>query len=484
MATRQQLRGDGSKEYQIITNLSRGINNAVADDVLVDNAFRDVVNFSSDQLGNISKRDNLLNSNFKEFIRKLAYGDFNLDTFSIDRSNTKMFSYGRKQQLQLQSLYENMFTENDYWTDTVYSHNEGVAPTTDNDFFKVNTAHFTGEDYMFNQQDDLEIKQEITKLNDVVEHNYYDSSSNENVLYYTDKQTGKKVYIDENSIPENWILSEDKTTIRKQQEQVVNGDSTSVYKGLPIGNDGKFLNSEDVSLTLITTFGNVTKKTSIVAQNKIKHRLGYSGYNFEITREENDDYVKISIIAHNPRQYIVEPYQDCYGVQGDEGWQPEIHKGLDTTNNKDVVGITKTFYKNDINYNTAKSLRFVFGNYYDDYCFSIYNIQSMSTGYTSRYHMFTGNTHINNLQLKDMQVLKQSEFFKQIQNLDSIFKEGSYNENKELDNDIYFSAYLIFYGNVEVYTNVYIDKTNYVTQLPDNKLHIYKYKSDLIPTQY
>ena len=37
MATKQQLRGDGSKEYQIITNLSRGINNAVADDVLVDN---------------------------------------------------------------------------------------------------------------------------------------------------------------------------------------------------------------------------------------------------------------------------------------------------------------------------------------------------------------------------------------------------------------------------------------------------------------
>ena len=31
---------------------------------------------------------------------------------------------------------------------------------------------------------------------------------------------------------------------------------------------------------------------------------------------------------------------------------------------------------------------------------------------------------------------------------------------------------------------MYIDNTNYVTQLPDNKLHIHKYKSDLIPTHY
>ena len=83
MATKQQLRGNGSKEYQVITNLSRGINNAVADDVLIDNAFRDVVNFSSDQLGNINKRDNLLNSNFKEFIRKLAYADFDTSKFII-----------------------------------------------------------------------------------------------------------------------------------------------------------------------------------------------------------------------------------------------------------------------------------------------------------------------------------------------------------------------------------------------------------------
>ena len=117
MATKQALRGDGSKEYQIITNLSRGINNSVADDVLIDNAFRDVVNFSSDQLGNISKRDNLINSNFKEFIRKLAYGDFNLDTFNIidynstegyssNLYNYKRYSYGRIDQIILQNFYE------------------------------------------------------------------------------------------------------------------------------------------------------------------------------------------------------------------------------------------------------------------------------------------------------------------------------------------------------------------------------------------
>ena len=134
MATRQQLRGDGSKEYQIITNLSRGINNAVADDVLVDNAFRDVVNFSSDQLGNISKRDNLLNSNFKEFIRKLAYGDFNLDTFKIkDYSRAeyvdgyKKYSFSSIDQVNLQSFYEMLFTNKKYISNNLFSTKYGIA---------------------------------------------------------------------------------------------------------------------------------------------------------------------------------------------------------------------------------------------------------------------------------------------------------------------------------------------------------------------
>ena len=472
MATRQQLRGDGSKEYQIITNLSRGINNAVADDVLVDNAFRDVVNFSSDQLGNISKRDNLLNSNFKEFIRKLAYGDFNLDTFNINRNDSTHFSYGRIEQTKLQNFYETLFTDKPYWRDTAYINYKGVAKSASEEYIKIaeynnnnRNANFTN-DYSVGFRYDANIIKDTGKYEEIIEHNLYQDEHN--ILYYTYAFTGEKIKIVESSVPNGWTLSDDKTTISKLNLQILSGTPGDYYE-TPIDSEGKFLSSEDVSITLDTSFGTVIKKTSIAAQNDATKSS--RAYPLTVTRDETDDTITFKVFYINSYGRRI----SCYGVSGDEGWTPYILES--SVDNKKYVGVEKTFNKQDLPSNFSKNIRFVFSDFYQDFCLSRYNVvttvdtnESQGESYKN-YYYFTGNVCLSNTVLKCVYILNQDNFLKQLQNLDELFKEGNYSDNTYLKNDIILDAYFIGYGDVKVYTSK--GKAR-----PDHQVHFYSTPKD------
>ena len=316
MATKQALRGDGSKEYQIITNLSRGINNSVADDVLIDNAFRDVVNFSSDQLGNISKRDNLINSNFKEFIRKLAYGDFNLDTFNIidynstegyssNLYNYKRYSYGRIDQIILQNFYEMLFTNKHYIGDPLFATYSGVAYDNDGHYYKV--PSYSGAAFLKTEEaedldygDDIGVDTTIQDDTDKLSGFYYELKSNKyqnpykRELYCVD-ENGKPLTILNTSVPEGWTLSEDATLISK------------------IFSDAYF---ENVSFIIIKGEEQATVQTS-VCDKYYENPSDPDKFFVTGTVIEKDDYYDIYIFLSNVSTHLV---LSSIGLDGDYGW--------------------------------------------------------------------------------------------------------------------------------------------------------------------
>lgn len=451
MATRQQLRGDGSKEYQIITNLSRGINNAVADDVLVDNAFRDVVNFSSDQLGNISKRDNLLNSNFKEFIRKLAYGDFNFDVFKT--KNEDAYTYGRIEQVKLQNFYETIFTDKPFWQDTSYINEEGVATSDEGDYLKVpsynthniNTTAITIQNWNWIRPSNADIIKTSPEFQ-IIEHNEY--VDNYNILFFTDAITGDIIPIVKDSVPEGWTLNEDNTVIKKYNIRTlstVDGD----YNELPASDENTFTSSENVELIIKTSEGDLPVSTSIVAQNDttVATRIDINR-DVEVDIEETDEYITFKVMLKNK---TTDRYTNCYGVSGDTGWKPLLLNNLPIEDIKDYsLGAVKTFKKSELLNNFSKSIRFVFGTTCYDFCLSKYNVNTLNMNYEEDYTyylFYTGNVCIKNVKLKHIYVIKQSDFFKHIQDLNRLF-EG----NMSLTKNIEFDAYFIGYGDLKVYS--------------------------------
>ena len=439
MATRQQLRGDGSKEYQIITNLSRGINNSVADDVLVDNAFRDVVNFSSDQLGNIAKRDNLLNSNFKEFIRKLAYGDFTITgrpTFNLYKDDDKTYSIA--EQVKLQNFYETIFTGKPYWTDTTYSTAEGVMKTNSGDYIKVNTANKNNSNVSLEGLSNVDDIVTVTDYNkEIIEHNEY--RDNTAIVYYTYVFTGEKIPIKASSIPEGWNVSEDGTTISKKLFATY--DSTT---NLPITEDGKPTSAEDLDLILETTFGEISKKTSVVAQDKSPvSRVNSNLNDIIVHKEETDNDIKITVYYIDSKGSTL----DCFGIQGDYGWKPVIKDG-DSSN--DFLAFEKTFLKSELPANFYKVIRVAFNGFYDEFCFSRCDGISLRP---DNYRVYCSDIVISNVQIKNIQVLSQENFLKQLQDLDRLFEDEAYADNKTLDNDIKFDAYFIGYGEFKAFSS-------------------------------
>ena len=457
MATRQQLRGDGSKEYQIITNLSRGINNAVADDVLVDNAFRDVVNFSSDQLGNISKRDNLLNSNFKEFIRKLAYGDFNLDTFNIEHYtndekptymyNYKGYSYGRIDQIILQNFYEMAFTNKHYLSSMTYASYSGVAKKTNGssfDYIKVPT--FMGSPYLDTEEAqelgytkdtiDTEIIKETFKLG-VDSANYIlNRDFDEETLTYTISCTdlkGNPLKIVPDTVPEGWTIV----------------DETKIYKkaSLPVF-------WENLPLTFETT--NELGETQYIYKPTSVCRSTYYNpgrddfYKFVVRMYDKGDYYEVFIYhINNMNGHCL----GGVGVDNDYGWEiksctreeyPELVIGT-----LPVDFMYKKFYKNTLVNDETKLITFY------DWLGAIPLVLSFTKNEVQvvqpNYYRYANNWfEISNAILKKVYVIEHNNFFNQLQNLDELFKEGDYVNNQALNNDCTFDAYFIYYANVNL----------------------------------
>lgn len=454
MATKQQLRGDGSKEYQIITNLSRGINNAVADDVLVDNAFRDVVNFSSDQLGNISKRDNLLNSNFKEFIRKLAYGDFNLSNFNIKdylEGNTgatgkyvrkyKRYSYGRVDQILLQNFYEMLFTDKHYISNPLYATYSGVGKDNSGNYFKVpsysgapflETDEADDLDYGDDYDLDIPIVDDTSKLDDIDTYkiiSYVNTYTNpyKAEIYFMDNDNSM-LQIESTSVPSGWILNEDNTIISKNYDN-------SFYEDITVN----VLNKNNETVTM---------STSVSAYN------GQSLSDFytlagNIIEEDAYFDVYLGFMNSSSGQPV-----DAIGISNDAGWtlikDYEWMEGFPSYN---ADAIYKRFNKSDLGayYTTNGKIITLVGAQGETPITLEYlnnNVQNLKEPNRYRYNNYI--FEVSNMKLKNVYILEQENFFRNLQNINNVFKEDTYSP---LENDCIFDAYFIMYGDVRRNTN-------------------------------
>lgn len=445
MATKQALRGDGSKEYQIITNLSRGINNSVADDVLIDNAFRDVVNFSSDQLGNISKRDNLINSNFKEFIRKLAYGDFNLDTFNIidynstegyssNLYNYKRYSYGRIDQIILQNFYEMLFTNKHYIGDPLFATYSGVSYDNDGHYYKV--PSYSGAAFLKTEEaedldygDDIGVDTTIQDDTDKLSGFYYELKSNnyqnpyKRELYCVD-ENGKPLTILNTSVPEGWTLSEDATLISK------------------IFSDAYF---ENVSFIIIKGEEQATVQTS-VCDKYYENPSDPDKFFVTGTVIEKDDYYDIYIFLSNVSTHIV---LSSIGLDGDYGWTltEEELRTEEQTLIYPKGALYKRFNKSDLDPIYKVNFTIYSNNFSKESSLSHFTSGlNVKEGARHRYNDYTFDLY--NAKLKNVYVVEQNNFFKNLQNIDKLFKEGDFSTNNSLDNTCSFDAYFILYGDV------------------------------------
>lgn len=445
MATRQQLRGDGSKEYQIITNLSRGINNAVADDVLVDNAFRDVVNFSSDQLGNISKRDNLLNSNFKEFIRKLAYGDFNLNRFKIEeytlpQDSYKMYSFGGIDQIILQSFYEMLFTNKPYRSNDILATVSGVAKANNGELYKVptyigaptikNGGYLYGKGFGYTDADidepikDYKNRQKPNIVESQISQTGYKSDGSWSVtktLSWKNEETGEFLKISENSVPEGWTLQENNKQLYKEY----------IFSTRP----NYYI--EDIAVILDDAY-QTEVKTSVCfyIQTDVA-----SNYKANIVTEEKDNGYDI---------YIYNSNVAFIGVAGDYGWEV-VDKEIDNISRK---VLHKFYLKNDIIPNTTKKIKLL-GTVSTlvDYAYDVILYFNNITGIKNPnyYRLNPYFVEISDVTLNRVFVLSQDNFFKQLQNLDQLFGENGY-DNTSLEKEVSFEAWFISIGNFSAYS--------------------------------
>lgn len=472
MATRQQLRGDGSKEYQIITNLSRGINNAVADDVLVDNAFRDVVNFSSDQLGNISKRDNLLNSNFKEFIRKLAYGDFNLSNFNIkdylegdtgatDKyvRNYKRYSYGRVDQILLQNFYEMLFTDKHYIGNPLYATYSGVGKDSEGNYFKVpsysgapflETEEADDLDYGNDYDLDVPIVDDTSKLVETDDYKiisyvktYVDPYKAEVYFIDSDNNTLK---IESSSVPSGWTLNKDSTVVSKTYEG-------SFYEEVTVNVLNK--NNESISIS-----------TSVSVYNG-QPLSDFFGLIFNIV--ESETYFDVYLAFSNKSTAKT---ADATGISNDTGWtlvpDYEWSEGQPAYN---ADAIYKRFNKSDLgDYYTTNGKTITLVGVQGETPITLEYLSSDITNLkeSDRYRYNDYIFDVSNMKLKNIYVIEQDNFFKNIQSLSNVFREDIYTP---LEKDCSFDAYFIMYGDVRRT----VDLGLYGGELPTaNSFHVYK----------
>jgi hypothetical protein len=88
MATQQSLKGSPSKIYEIVNTFNKGYNTAVADDVLAENVFRNIVNFLPSEEGNITKRPGINRTNLYTFFERLSKNDFDKDKIELEVSGS------------------------------------------------------------------------------------------------------------------------------------------------------------------------------------------------------------------------------------------------------------------------------------------------------------------------------------------------------------------------------------------------------------
>ena len=113
MATRQSLKGNNTKTYEIINTFNKGYNTSVADDLLSENVFRDITNFLPSTEGNVTKRPGIHRTYIYDFFKELVNKDNPNIEISI-KGNANVYSKSLSGRSDLNYLFENLFQLIDY----------------------------------------------------------------------------------------------------------------------------------------------------------------------------------------------------------------------------------------------------------------------------------------------------------------------------------------------------------------------------------
>lgn len=108
MAHSQKLKGETVKRYEIVNTFNKGYNTSVADDLLTENVFRDMINFLPSTEGNITKRPGIHRTNMYNLFKKLL--NLEDDKFVVNaKGNINNNSSIITQVTNLDHLYNSLF---------------------------------------------------------------------------------------------------------------------------------------------------------------------------------------------------------------------------------------------------------------------------------------------------------------------------------------------------------------------------------------
>lgn len=166
MATKQSLKGNTSKVYEIVNTFNRGYNTSVSDDLLAENVFRDISNFLPSTEGNITKRPGINRSKMYDLFNKLlTYKDSNF-TLNVNGNTNEP---GVKSDIlkNIKYLYQNLFEMKTF----SYSRNETIGDS------KVTSAIFIPENLSnFTILEDSEILNYLGNFTDLLNYNKSDAA--------------------------------------------------------------------------------------------------------------------------------------------------------------------------------------------------------------------------------------------------------------------------------------------------------------------
>ena len=108
MATKQSLKGGTSKIYEIVNTFNKGYNTSVADDLLSENVFRDMINFLPSTEGNITKRPGINRSKMYELFNNLVNNTYENLILNVN-GNTNEPNVTSNKLTTINYIYENLF---------------------------------------------------------------------------------------------------------------------------------------------------------------------------------------------------------------------------------------------------------------------------------------------------------------------------------------------------------------------------------------
>lgn len=121
MATKQSLKGNTAKVYEIVNTFNKGYNTSVADDLLAENIFRDMSNFLPSTEGNITKRPGIHRTNMYDLFSNLkSYEETNINIVVSGASNDSASSN------DIAYLFRHLFEVSDY----SYNRNEIIGKSS------------------------------------------------------------------------------------------------------------------------------------------------------------------------------------------------------------------------------------------------------------------------------------------------------------------------------------------------------------------